>query len=173
MQWTDEHHTLLLREILATEPFKYKPRTQQRINLWNTVVAHLDEVTNPAFTVTQRAVKDKFCLLKEKHIAKKKEQDKASSIDVEETEIDVLLEEIIEKEKYSLSEYKDKDEEHERKAEKGKATAAVMRQKVMESLGETLKRSRTDSEESGEEKKRSKCSEAIDTYRAKMSKVSS
>ena len=41
MQWTDEHHTLLLQEILATEPFKYKPRTQQRINLWNTVVAHL------------------------------------------------------------------------------------------------------------------------------------
>ena len=132
-----------------------------------------NDVTNPAFTVTQRAVKDKFCLLKEKHIAKKKEQDKATSIDVEETEIDVLLEEIIEKEKYSQSEYKNKDEEHERKVEKGKATAAVMRQKVMESLGETLKRSRTDSEESGEEKKRSKCSEAIDTYRAKMSKVSS
>ena len=156
IQWTDEHHALLLREILATEPFKYKPRTQQRINLWNTVVAHLDDVTNPAFTVTQRAVKDKFCLLKEKHIAKEKEQDKASSIDVEETEIDVLLEEIIEKEKYSQSEYKDKDEEHERKVEKGKATAAVMRQKVMESLGETLKRSRTDSEESGEEKKKIK-----------------
>ena len=85
----------------------------------------------------------------------------------------MLLEEIIKKEKYFQSEYKDKDEEHERKVEKGKATAAVMRQKVMESLGETLKRSRTDSEESGGEKKRSKCSEAIDTYRAKMNKVSS
>ena len=99
-------------------------------------------------------MKDKFCLLKEKHIAKKKEQDKASSIDVEETEIDVLLEEIIEKEKYSQSEYKDKDEEHEKKVEKGKATAAGMRQKAMESPGETLKRSRLDSEESAEEKPR-------------------
>ena len=85
----------------------------------------------------------------------------------------MLFEELIEKEKYYESECKDKDEEHERKVEKGKATAAVMRQKVMESLGETLKRSGTDSEESGEEKKRSKCSEAIDTYRVKMSKVSS
>ena len=54
------------------------------------------------------------------------------------------------KEEYSQSEYKDKDEEHERKVEKGKASAAGMRQKVMESLGETLKRSRTDSEESME-----------------------
>ena len=62
----------------------------------------------------------------------------------------MLLEEFIEKEEYSQSEYKDKDEEHERKVEKGKASAAGMRQKVMESLGETLKRSRTDSEESME-----------------------
>ena len=64
----------------------------------------------------------------------------------------MLLKEIIEKEKYSQSEYKDKDEEHERKVEKGKASAAGMRQKVMESLqiGETLKRRRTDSEESME-----------------------
>ena len=46
------------------------------------------------------AVKDIFFLLNEKYIAKKKEQDKPSGIDVEETEIDVLLEEIIEKEKY-------------------------------------------------------------------------
>ena len=117
---------------------------------------------------------DKFCLLKEKYIAKKKEQDKANGIDVEETEIDVLLEEIIEKEKYSQSEYKDKDEEHERKVEKGKASAAGMRQKVMESLRETLKRSRTDSEESDGEKlrKRSNVLKQSNTYKANMSKIS-
>ena len=71
MQWTDEHHTILLREILATEPFKYKPQTQQHSNLWNSTVDHLNDVKNPAFSVTKRAVKDKS-------IAKKKEQDKAS-----------------------------------------------------------------------------------------------
>ena len=91
MQWTDEHHTLLLREILATEPFKYKPRTQQRSNVLNSIVDHLNDVNNPAFSFTQRAIKDKFNLLKEKIIAKKKEQDKASGIDVEVTEIEVLL----------------------------------------------------------------------------------
>ena len=37
----------------------------------------------------------------------------------------MILEEIIEKDKYYESEYKDKDEEHERKVEKGKATATV------------------------------------------------
>ena len=36
----------------------------------------------------------------------------------------------------------------ERKVEKGKTSAASMRQKVMESPGVTLKRSRSDSEES-------------------------
>ena len=86
----------------------------------------------------------------------------------------MLLEEIIEKEKYSQSEYKDKDEEHERKVEKGKASAAGMRQKVMESLGETLKRSRTDSEESDGEKlrKRSNVLKQSNTYKANMSKIS-
>ena len=77
----------------------------------------------------------------------------------------MLLEELIEKEKYYESECKDEDEEHERKVQKGKATAACMRQKAMESPGETLKRSQSDLEESGKEKprkRRSKCSEAIE-----------
>ena len=60
----------------------------------------------------------------------------------------MLLEELIETEKYYESECKDKDEKHERKVEKGKTSAASMRQKVMESPGVTLKRSRSDSEES-------------------------
>ena len=45
----------------------------------------------------------------------------------------MLLEELIEKEKYYESECKDKDEDHENKVEKGKATAAGMRQKAMQS----------------------------------------
>ena len=60
--------------------------------------------------------------------------------------------------------------EHERKVEKGKATAAGMRQKVMESPGVTLKRSRSDSQENAEEKprkRRSKCSEAIEYLQGK------
>lgn len=80
MQWTDEHCTLLLQEILATEPFKHKARTQQRNNLSNNIIDHLNDL--PGFSVTQRAVKDKFNLLKDKYDAKK-EQDKASGIDVE------------------------------------------------------------------------------------------
>lgn len=76
--------------------------------------------------------------MKEKFISKKKEQDKASGIDIEVTEIDVLLEEIIVQEKYYELERKDKDKEQERKIEKSKATGAGMRQKAMESLGEGL-----------------------------------
>ena len=82
----------------------------------------------------------------------------------------MLLEELIEKEKYYKSECKNKDEEHEKKVEKGKGTAAGMRQKAMESPGETLKQSRSDSEESAEEnprKRRSKCSEAIEYLQGK------
>ena len=35
------------------------------------IVDHLNDVQNPAFCVTQRAVKDKFNLLKDKFITKK------------------------------------------------------------------------------------------------------
>lgn len=76
--------------------------------------------------------------MKEKFISKKKEQDKASGIDVEVTDIDVPLAEIIVQEKYYELERKDKDEGQERKIEKSKATGAGMRQKAMESLGEGL-----------------------------------
>ncbi|KAK2554124.1 hypothetical protein P5673_024476 [Acropora cervicornis] len=72
---TDEHHTVVSQEILATELFKYKPQTQQQSNLWYSIVYHLNDVKNPAFSVTQRGIKDKF-------IADKKEQDKASGINV-------------------------------------------------------------------------------------------
>lgn len=43
IQCTDEHHTILLRDILAIETFKYKPRTQQRSNLWNSIFDHLND----------------------------------------------------------------------------------------------------------------------------------
>ena len=43
IQWTDEHHTILLRDILAIETFKYEPRTQQRSNLWNSIFDHLND----------------------------------------------------------------------------------------------------------------------------------
>lgn len=43
IQWTNKHHTILLREILATETFKYKRRTQQRSNMWNSIVDHLND----------------------------------------------------------------------------------------------------------------------------------
>ena len=43
----------------------------------------------------------------------------------------MLLEELIEKEKYYKSECKNKDEEHEEKVEKGKANTAGMRQQAM------------------------------------------
>ena len=103
---------------------------------------------------------------------------KTSGIEIKGTEIDVLLEELIEKEKYYESECKDKDEEHEKKVEKEKATAAGMRQKAMQSPGETLKRSRSDSKDKKVVKKSPEKEDQYflkqsNTYKAKMSHISS
>ena len=62
---------------------------------------------------------------------------KAPGIDTEMTELDVLLEEIVEKEEEDL----DKDQsEHKAKEEQSKADANDMRLKAMESLKESKER---------------------------------
>ena len=94
------------------------------------------------------------------------------------TKIDVLLEEIIDNKKYYEFECKDKDEEHERKIEKTKATAAGMKQKAMESLEESLKWNRSDSEDSvSDERNKTKQKDQnirrqSNIYRPKVNKTS-
>ena len=136
MEWNDEHDVLLCREILTSEPFKAKRRTPQRGQLWQNVADHLSSIPEPKFKVSKRAIREGFTLLAEKFKKKMKAEEKASGIDTEMTELDVLLEEIVEKE-----EEFDKDQsENKAKEEQSKAEANDMRLKAMESLKESKKR---------------------------------
>ena len=89
---------------------------------------HLNCIPEPKFKVSKRAVCERFTLLAEKF--------KALGIDTEMSELDVLLEEIVEKE-----EEFDKDQsKHKAKEDQSKAEAYDMRLKAMESLKESKKR---------------------------------
>ncbi|XP_068672956.1 golgin subfamily A member 6-like protein 22 [Montipora capricornis] len=162
MEWSDEHDVLLCREILTTEPFKAKRRTPQRGQLWQSVADHLNCIPEPKFKVSKRAVRERFTLLAEKFKKKMKAEEKASGIDTEMSELDVLLEEIVEKE-----EEFDKDQsEHKAKEDQSKAEAYDMRLKAMESLKESKKRRSEEDEKQLPKKKRG--SEALDYLREKM-----
>lgn len=123
---------------------------------------HLNCIPEPKFKVSKRAGRERFTLLAEKFKKKMKAEEKASGIDTEMNELDVLLEEIVEKE-----EEFDKDQsEHKAKDDQSKAEANDMRLKAMESLKESKKRRSEEHEKQLPKKKTG--SEALDYLREKM-----
>ena len=60
------HDILLCRVLLAINPFKGKGKTIQRTKIWEMVVQHLEEIEEPPFQVTVRAVRDRYSLLSKK-----------------------------------------------------------------------------------------------------------
>ena len=134
MEWTEMHDIFMCREILAVELFKTKKKTTARAQLWQKVADNILRYDTPVFVVTQRAVRDRYNVISTKY------RKIASGIDVQESEIDVLLEELIEREKLS----EEDANEVKRKVEEEKCKATDVRKRAMESLGETNRRKDSD-----------------------------
>lgn len=67
--------------------------------MWNSIATHLNSLNQPKFKVIGRAVRDRHTLLTSRHKQKLRDEEKASGIEIEETELDILLEDILEREK--------------------------------------------------------------------------
>lgn len=65
--------------------------------MWNEIASNLNGLVELKFKVTKRSVRDRLTLLQEKYKAKMRQEERASGIDCEETELDIALEEILEK----------------------------------------------------------------------------
>ncbi|CAH3181100.1 unnamed protein product [Porites lobata] len=136
MEWTEQKDVMLAREILLCEPFKYRAGSKERGSVWSQIATNLN--THPGFTVSQRAVRDRFGILEKK--AKKRKQ------------LDLALEEIIEKWEAADQEFQLDNQSKAKKLEKDKETAEEMRRMSMETLGASKKR-KSDPDESAEEKR--------------------
>ena len=97
MERTDAHDIQLAREVLVSEPFRFKPRTVERGKVWQEIANRLNENRLIHFRVTKRSTREHFSLLLEKFKAKRKNQAKQSGVDVQDSEMDVAMEEIWEK----------------------------------------------------------------------------
>ena len=97
MNWTYNHDVMLCREILVVEPFRFKHGSRERGNAWENVATNLNGSGNPKFNVDHRAVRDHFLKLERCFKRKLAEDERASGISPEHTELDDALEEIIEK----------------------------------------------------------------------------
>ena len=149
MEWTEQKDVILAREILLCEPFKYRAGSKERGSVWSQIATNLN--THPGFTVSQRAVRDRFGILEKKAKKRKREIENGTGISPEDSELDLALEEIIEKWEAADQEFQLDNQSKAKKLEKDKETAEEMRRMSMETLGASKKR-KSDPDESAEEK---------------------
>ena len=117
MKWTEKHDITLCRDVLVMEPYQYPYRSKEREDVWNNIAINLNGLDHPKFKVSKRSVRDRLTLLITKYKAKVREEENASGISCEESELDQALEEIIDKGKLAdekCSEAKNKEKEDNR-----------------------------------------------------------
>ena len=139
--------------IVGNQPFKAKGKTIQRTKIREMVVQHLEEIHEPPFKVTVRAVRDRYSLLSKKFRKRMASEQKASGISPEMSELDILLEEHPGVEDQSEEKRLSESEEKNKKTEQDRAKAVDMRKKAMENLSETTRRK---SQEENQPKKKAR-----------------
>ena len=155
MFWTERHDTILCREILIHNPFQNKKSSIQRGQVWKNIAERLVTVKEVRFKadLDQRAVRDRYNLLANKLRRKLKDEEKASGIETDMTELEAALEDLIEREDQSDAQYKENQEQNI-KIKEDREVAEDMRAKSIERLGETQKRKGQDIQLSQMKKKK-------------------
>ena len=96
MVWTREHDVLLARELLVAKPFSFKFGSRERGQAWDKVAEALNLVQHLRFNVDQRGVRERYDKLKKAYQKRMREEERASGISPEFSELDEALETIIE-----------------------------------------------------------------------------
>ena len=168
MKWTEDHDLTLCGEVLLQEPFKHPKNSKERGEIWGQIAVNLNSLASPTFKVSKRSVRDRLTLLQAKYKEKIREEERASGIDCEETQLDTAVEEILDKEKAADMERNEQAGTLTKQHQSEKASAEEVRRQAMERLGKTQKRN-ADMEE-GKPSKRGKrrSSDAVEYLKGKF-----
>ena len=139
--WTKEHDLLLCREVLSINPYSAKRNCNERSRLLERISANFNSTSGVHFSITKRSVRDHTSVLIKKYKKKIKDEEKASGINPQPTELDQALEEILETEEVAENEQDVDGGKRKEKEEADKHKAENMRRIAMEKLGETAKES--------------------------------
>ena len=131
------------------EPFKCKKGSISRGKVWEKIANNLNGLKLPRFKVSKHAVRERYTLLSEKFKAKMKDEEMASGIECDLSDVEKALEEIAEKEATA-----EDTVESDKKADNVKAVE--MRNRALESLGGTQKRQHSEEEENVKPKQKSR-----------------
>ena len=159
MKWSESHDILFAREVLVSSLYETRNGSPERGKVWDEIAENLNKLENPLFSVSKRSLRDRLSLLIKRYKAKVREEDRESGINPEEDEIDSLLEEICDKESEWI--LNPPSESKTKKAQQDKATAEEIRNKAMETLGETNKRKENNVTDGSTKKMRRSTGEAI------------
>ena len=140
MKWSEEHDLMRCREVFVIEPFKYPKQSRERGEIWGEIAQNLNGLSSPKFTVRTRCVRDRLTLLLKKYKGKIRNEEQGSGIKCDkETELEMALSDIIEKERAADSERKENTNTLTKKNEIDKASAEESRLKALQRLGQTKK----------------------------------
>ncbi|CAH3141444.1 unnamed protein product, partial [Porites lobata] len=144
MIWNEEKDELLCREILVVNVFcGTKRSTVARGAKWEKVAENLNKLQDVYFKVDKRAVRDRYNNLARDLRKKIKNEEKASGIETDMTNLEKALEDLIEREDAAESEQRVVDDQKKQDRE----NATDMRKRAMESIGQTKKRKESNDDE--------------------------
>ena len=83
------------------EPYQHPHRSKERGDVWNQITVNLSDLDHPKFKVNQRSMRVRLTLLITKHTAKIRQEENATGITCKDTELDLALEEIIDRRSWS------------------------------------------------------------------------
>ncbi|XP_067020485.1 mRNA export factor GLE1-like [Acropora muricata] len=172
MVWSTVHDEMLCREILVVDPFTgTKKGTVARGTKWEEVAENLNKIEQVYFKVDKRAVRDRYNLLS-RELRKLKREEKESGIETDMTEVEMALEELIEKEDAAETEQRVVENQKKVKDSQDRENAESVRKNAMERLGQTQKRKADEGESEGKKKKkRSSGSDTLNFLREKNEQV--
>ena len=140
MRWTEDHDIVFLRELLLYEPYKHRKGSIERGKVWELIGDALNQMAEPNFRVTARSVRDHLKNLIDNYKRKVREEEKASGISPEESEIDVALADIIERFEVADTEHLNENNVKKAKIAMDAEKAGEMRKRSLETFSETKER---------------------------------
>lgn len=133
MQWTEEHDTMLVREIMLFEPWLQRFGSVERGEVWKRISESLNQISIVRFSVDDRAVRDRFKRLEKRIKQKTANENNATGIaPPEDTEIENGIREITEQFHDFDTKRAAEKAEKDNKATQETAAAEEMRKKAME-----------------------------------------
>ena len=170
MKWDDVKDGILVKEILLFEPWNHKHGSEERGKCWERISESLNNLPDVYFKVTQRSVRDRYNTLEKKFKQKNREEEKASGITPDESDLDKALRDISEQFAESNEEFQKLSNEKTKVVEDDAAKAREMRQESLETFGATRKRTPSEEESPCSIKRRNTGSETFSIFERKNRK---